>query len=250
MLKAYIRLSVAVIFILLIGVSYVAAEAPTQKEEIFSFLQEAQEAQFSLGEKHRDMTEIQNALDPYFSRDYQEQFLDAHLFKEEQGYITYGTDVPHFYIPFFTYDGNTKIKQDEDTGTLFAYEFFDVDESEANLYPDHYEYVELEKNEQGLQVVSYGYEKGQPGFLKEDSDARTMESTTNDEKNKEATNMVNDQQKDKEKTFSFYQLTRPFTSFAFLPGTQNPTFAFYHFLPMFASHYVLPDAEPKMLVTR
>ncbi|MGD6833112.1 DUF3993 domain-containing protein [Sutcliffiella halmapala] len=249
MLKAYTRLSVAVIFILLMGVSYVAAEAPTQKEEVFSFLQEAKEAQFSLGEKHRDMTEIQNELDPYFSRDYQAQFLDAHLFKEEQGYITYGTDVPHFYIPFFTYGENTKIKQDEATGRLFAYEFFDVDESEANLYPDHYEYVELEKNEQGLQVVNYGYEKEQPGFLKEDNDARTMESTTN-EKNKEATNIVNEQQKEKGKPFSFYQLTRPFAGFAFLSGTQNPTFAFYQFLPMFASHYFLPEAEPKMLVTR
>lgn len=249
MLKAYTRLSVAVIFILLIGVSYVAAEAPTQKEEVFSFLQDAQVAQFSLGEKHRDMTEIQNVLDPYFSRDYQEQFLDAHLFKEEQGYITYGTDVPHFYIPFFTYDENTKIKQDEATGKLFAYQFFDVDESEANLYPDHYEYVEIEKNEQGLQVVSYGYEKEQPGFLKEVSDTRTMESPMK-EKETAATNLVNDQPKENESTFSFYQLTRPFAGFIFMPGTQNPMLAFYQFLPMFASHYFLLDAEPKMLVTR
>jgi hypothetical protein len=227
----------------------VAAEAPTQKEEVLSFLQDAKAAQFSLGEKHRDMTEIQNVLDPYFSRDYQEQFLDAHLFKEEQGYITYGTDVPHFYIPFFTYDENTKIKQDEATGKLFAYEFFDVDESEAYLYPDHYEYVELEQNEQGLQVVSYGYDEEQPDFLKEVSDARTMESPKKVKKSA-ATNLGSDQQKDNEQSFSLYQMTRPFAGFAFLPGTQNPTLAFYQFLPMFASHYFLHDAEPKMLVTR
>jgi hypothetical protein len=227
----------------------VAAEAPTQKEEVFSFLQDAQQAQFSLGEKHRDMTEIQNVLDPYFSRDYQEQYLDAHLFKEEQGYITYGTDVPHFYIPFFTFDENTKIKKDEATGKLFAYEFFDVDESEAYLYPDHYEYVELEQNVQGLQVVNYGYEEEKPGFLKEVSDARTMESPTNEKRNV-ATNMRNDQQEDNKQSFSFYQMTRPFAGFAFLPVTQNTAWGFYQFLPMFASHYFLHDAEPKMFVTR
>ncbi|MFE7061425.1 DUF3993 domain-containing protein [Sutcliffiella sp. NPDC057660] len=249
MLKAYIRLSVAVIFILLIGVSYVAAEAPTQEEEIFPFLKEAKAVQISLGEKHRDMTEIQSVLDPYFSRNYQEQFLDAHLFKEDQGYITYGTDVPHFYIPFFSYDENTKIKQDEATGKIFAYEFFDVDESEGHLYPDHYEFVELVKNEQGLQVVSYGYDEEQPGFLKEVSDARTVESPTN-EKKIAAMNLVNNEQKEKGKTFPPYQLTRPFAGFVFLPGTQNPKLAFYQFLPMFASHYFLHDAEPKMLVTR
>lgn len=226
-----------------------AAEAPTQEEEIFSFLQEAKAAQFSLGEKHRDMTEIQNALDPYFSRDYQAQFLDAHLFKEEQGYITYGTDVPHFYIPFFTYDENTKVKQDEATGKIFAYEFFDVDESEGHLYPDHYEFVELERNGHGLQVVSYGYDENQPGFLKEVSDARTMESPMKDKKSA-ARNIVSEVQKENEQSFSFYQLTRPFAGFAFLPGTQTPTFAFYQFLPMFASHYFLPDNGPKMLVTR
>ncbi|MCA1319048.1 DUF3993 domain-containing protein [Bacillus tianshenii] len=249
MLKAYTRLSVAVIFILLIGISHVAAEAPAEKEKVFSLLKGAQEAQFSLGEKHRDMTEVQSVLDPYFSREYQEQFLDAHIFKEEKGYITYGTDVPHFYIPFFTYDENTKIKQDEASGKIYVYEFFGVDESEGYLYPDHYEFVELEQNEQGLQVVSYGYDEEQPGFLKEVSDARTMESPKN-EKKTAAINVVNDQQKENEKTFSLYQLTKPFASFVFMPGTQNPTLAFYQFLPMFASHYFIHEAELKMLVTR
>ena len=248
MLKAYTRLSIAIIFSLLIGVSYAAAEAPTQKDEVFTFLQDAQKVQFSLGEQHRDMSEIQTLLDPYFSRDYQEQFLEAHLYQEEQGYITYGTDVPYFFVPFFTYDENTKIVQDEEAGKLFAYEFFDVDEAVAYLYPDHYEFVELKQTEQGLQIINYGFDEEQPEFLKNGNDATAGETPTN--KNSIATtSMINLQHTDN-KAISFLQLTRPFASFAFLPGTQHPTLTFYQFLPMFASHYFLPDTEQKMLVAR
>ncbi|WP_078381086.1 DUF3993 domain-containing protein [Sutcliffiella halmapala] len=264
MQKKWTKLLFALIIILLFGIPNVAAETPPSDEEVYSFLQEAQQAQFSLGEKHRSLAEIQEILDPYFTRDYQRQFLDAHLFEEAQGYITYGTDFTIFYIPFFTFDVETKIHRVEATDTIFAYEFFEVDESMPYLYENHYEYVELKVTDQGFKVVGYGSEKEKPYFLAEGNKAITERLST--ERFQTADVVINrnestvigeklfhtneDLQKGKQDLLSFYQINKPFAVATLYNGTQYSAFSFFQSLPMFVSQLFSVSTDSHVSIIR
>jgi hypothetical protein len=154
---------IAIITILFVGSSPASAQEPAE-EEVFPFLQEAFESQLSLGESHHTMGEIQEILDPYFTKEYQDNFLEEHLFEEKEGYITYGTDFPAYYIPFFSYTDETKIVEGKD-GVLIVYEFFPSDEDMPSLYDDHYEFVKLLPNESGWKVMEWGFDYNEPDFI-------------------------------------------------------------------------------------
>lgn len=156
---------ISIITLLLIGSTAASAEGQDTDQEVFAFLQEAFQSQLSLGERHHTMKEIDDILNPYFSTEYQKNFLEEHLFNEKEGYITYGTDFPAYYIPFFSYTDETKIVREE--GTITVYEFFQSEENMPSLYDDHYEYVKLKKNTSGWEVVEYGFEYEEPDFVKD-----------------------------------------------------------------------------------
>lgn len=154
---------IAIITILLVGLSPASAQEQAE-EEVFVFLQEAFQSQLSLGESHHTLGEIQEILDPYFTKEYQDNFLEEHLFEEKDGYITYGTDFPAYYIPFFSYTDETKIIESED-GVLIVYEFFPSNEDMPSLYDDHYEFVKLLPNESGWKVMEWGFDYDEPDFI-------------------------------------------------------------------------------------
>ncbi|WP_053073797.1 DUF3993 domain-containing protein [Bacillus sp. LL01] len=165
MLKTWTGI-IAIITILFIGSGVASAEQPPTDQDLHSLLKDAFQSQVSLGEKHHTLGEIEDILNPYFSKEYQKSFLEEHLFEEKEGYITYGTDFPVFYIPFFSYDENTKILREEE-GTITVYEFFATEEDMPSLYDDHYEYVKLKETSSGWRVVEYGFEYEEPAFVKE-----------------------------------------------------------------------------------
>lgn len=156
--------TIAIITFLLVGSSTVSAEGQNADHEVFAFLKEAFQTQLSLGERHHSMGEIEELLNPYFAKEYQENFLKEHLFEEKEGFITYGTDFPAYYIPFFSYTDETKVLE-EDNGALTVYEFFPSEDDMPSLYDDHYEFVKLVKSESGWKVVEYGFEYEEPDFI-------------------------------------------------------------------------------------
>lgn len=262
MQKKWTKLLFAIMITLLFSIpNVVAAETPPTDEETIAYLQEAQQAQFSLGEKHRNLAEIHEILDPYFTRDYQEQFLEEHLFEEKEGYITYGTDFTIFYIPFFSFDENTKIHRDKESDKLYAYEFFDVDESMPYLYEPHFEYVELEYTQNGLVVSKYGNTKKEPYFLKEKENGKQTSTEnvqpvgaglTTDFKpwSTKTLKSLEELQKENVGYLSLYPVTTPFGLLASYIGTQPSTAALYQSLPIFTSQLFIASSDGQIVAMR
>ncbi|CAG9619910.1 DUF3993 domain-containing protein [Sutcliffiella rhizosphaerae] len=154
-----------IVLVVMLGSHTVSAEQKLSDEEIFTFLNEAYNSQLSLGEKHHSMNEIKEKLNDYFSSDYQDAFLAEHLFEEKEGFITYGTDFTPYYIPFFSYNEETKVLRDEINEIITVYQFFPAEENMPSLYDDHYEYIELKETETGLIVTDYDFSYQEPAFL-------------------------------------------------------------------------------------
>jgi hypothetical protein len=114
-------------------------------QSVLQFLQDAFQAQVSLSEKFQGMEEIHNTLFPYFTEDYTREFLDENLVAENGKYITYGTDFPLYYIPFFSYTAETKIFRSQDHIYVFEY-FPETDEGPVG-YESHYEGVKFDKSD-------------------------------------------------------------------------------------------------------
>ncbi|WP_010192708.1 DUF3993 domain-containing protein [Bacillus sp. m3-13] len=219
---------IAIITILFYGSNYASAEQSPRDEEVYTFLKDAFQSQLSLGEKHRSLEEIDLVLDPYFTKEYQQSFLKEHLFEEEAGYITYGTDFPAYYIPFFSYDEETKVMESSED-EIIIYEFFTSEEDMPSLYDDHYEYVKLQETPSGWKVNDYGFEYEMPDFVK------------NNEKKKQEDLIVT---KGSVKDVRMNRIT-PFGMFAY---------PFFHSLPvtigMMASQLLHDYNQNTFLVTR
>ncbi|WP_102271624.1 DUF3993 domain-containing protein [Cytobacillus massiliigabonensis] len=140
-------------------------------KSVFQFLQEAFRAQVSLGEKLQSMEEIHEALFPYFTEGSMDQFLDENLFTENGKYITYGTDFPIYYIPFFTYTSETKVVRSQDH--IFIFEFFPEADEGPVSYESHYEGVRLDKVEGDWKVAEFLYDNIPSEIIEEAEGAAT-----------------------------------------------------------------------------
>ncbi|GIN83890.1 hypothetical protein J6TS2_02760 [Heyndrickxia sporothermodurans] len=67
------------------------------------------DSQVQLSERERTLKQIREILNPYFTKRFIPKFLKENLVKTDNGYQTFGTDFPIYYIPFFLYDENTKV---------------------------------------------------------------------------------------------------------------------------------------------
>ncbi|MDX5474101.1 MAG: DUF3993 domain-containing protein [Bacillaceae bacterium] len=139
------------------------------RDEILDKLQEAFHAQYMLSEKYREKSEIEELLSNYFTKEYIEKFSNEHLYKEEEGYITYGTDFAIFYVPFYSYDDDTKIKYDARSNVYHIYEFFPTEVSRPSLFPDHYQWVSIVKGPDGWKIYDYGMQQETPYFLEDEA---------------------------------------------------------------------------------
>ncbi|KON90407.1 hypothetical protein AF332_22360 [Sporosarcina globispora] len=130
--------------------SHTYAERVTNKEEVYKFLQNAFQAQVSLSEEERSMKEVNELLDPYFSKEPKTQFLKENLVSENGKFFTLGSDAAAYYIPFFTYTDNTKVVKE--SGKVYVYEYFPENHEGPVGYDSHYEGVLLEEKEGELKV--------------------------------------------------------------------------------------------------
>lgn len=125
------------------------------KHDVFRFLEDAFQVQVSLSELPRTKEEIGSLLNPYFSNDYQRIFLAENLFEEEGKYLTYGSDFPLLYVPFFQYSEETKVIYDDNR--IYVFEYFPASTEGPVGYESHYEGLLLKKVDGTWKVDQYLY---------------------------------------------------------------------------------------------
>lgn len=145
-------LFVLIIFLLLPIHTY-AKLTDDNREEIFEFVKGAFQAQVALSEKERSIEEVHDLLTPYFTTSYMELFLKENLVEENQKYYTLGSDFALYYIPFFSYNDDTKIvvKQDQ----IYIFQYFPGNQEGPVTYQDHYEGILLEEEDGQFKVAKF-----------------------------------------------------------------------------------------------
>ncbi|MFT8320903.1 MAG: DUF3993 domain-containing protein [Bacillus sp. (in: firmicutes)] len=120
-----------------------AAEGLSSRDDVMDFLENAFYAQVSLSEKKRDLKEVKTILIPYFTKDYQKLYLKENLIKENNKYLTYGSDFSAYSIPYFQFSNQTEVSIEKDK--IYVYEFFYASNDGPVTYSDHYEGLLIEK---------------------------------------------------------------------------------------------------------
>lgn len=144
------------VVLLLIPLSPNAKDNLSNKQDVFSFLQDAFQAQTSLSDHIRSKEEIIDVLSPYFSANYQNMFWDENIFEEDGQFVTYGSDFAFYYIPFFDYSDETKVVISSDS--IYVLQFFPSTTDGPVSYADHYEAIILKKMDGGWKVDQYLYD--------------------------------------------------------------------------------------------
>lgn len=127
------------------------------REKVFQFLHSAYQTQVSLSELDRSIKEIEALLDPYFSKEYQQKFLDANLYAKNGKYFTYGTDFGELYVPFFEFSDITKVVYEENTEQIYVFEYFPKSKDGPISYEGHYEGILIKKIGDQWKVSKYLY---------------------------------------------------------------------------------------------
>ncbi|WLR52120.1 DUF3993 domain-containing protein [Bacillus tianshenii] len=130
------------------------------EEEVYQFLQQAMEAQNSLHDEYRAKEDVAQLLEPYFTSEFADLFMERHVFEFDQGWIALGTDVMDYYIPNFDYGDQTVMRQNEEE--VLVYHFVRAESFGPVTWPDHYESITLQKGEDGLKVMTYEITKEEP----------------------------------------------------------------------------------------
>lgn len=154
--KQLILLSVIVFLIYIIPESPEASdEQLSNRDLIYDFLQSAYLAQLSLSELDRNMEEIELILDQYFTKDYQQKFLNENLFEENGYFFTNGTDFGEYFIPFFQFSEYTKVVIHPEE--IYVFEYFPKNQQGPVGYDAHYEGILIEKIEDQWKISEYLY---------------------------------------------------------------------------------------------
>lgn len=144
------------LFFIFIGqVQFIYAENEQMtKNKTFSFLKEAFLTQLSLGDHYRTFDEVSDVLSPYFTNDYQQLFLNEHIFVEPEGYIMYGTDVMFYFIPDYSFDANTKMLTSSNKIIIYEY-FLPQFEGSVIWEKPHYKAITIIKTKSGWKISDY-----------------------------------------------------------------------------------------------
>lgn len=137
-----------VIAVLIVGILFGIHSNVMAKENSADYKQLVKAAfhtQVALSEKERSINEIRGMLSTYFTKDFISLFLEENLVKTDNGYQTFGSDFPLYYIPFFTYNDNTKVKRVGNR--LYIYENMSKKDGGPVIYKNDYQGVRLKKTE-------------------------------------------------------------------------------------------------------
>lgn len=107
------------------------------KSDVFTFLKEAYQAQFSLSEKPRTKKEVNKVLDPYFTSRYKKAFWKENIHNVDGKFITYGTDFARYYIPYYHFSDKTMVVIHPNE--IYVFEYFPENMDGPVGYKSHYE---------------------------------------------------------------------------------------------------------------
>ncbi|WP_409292004.1 DUF3993 domain-containing protein [Peribacillus sp. SCS-37] len=113
------------------------------KESAFDVLTGAFAAQVSLSYKGQSLEGVRETLKPYFTESFIDKFIKENVVKINGAFQTLGSDAAVYYVPFFSYDKQTKLKAEEDTAVIS--EKFNASSEGPVGYDDHTESVHLVK---------------------------------------------------------------------------------------------------------
>jgi hypothetical protein len=176
-----ITVLILIVFSFLIGQPVQSYSSELNKDQTFHLLQNAFNAQLSLGEGYQTYEEAIQKLSPYFSDFYISLFLKENLVKDEQGYTIYGTDFAPYFIPYFTYSEQTKIVTDQKNNKIFVYEWFPENGEGPVSYGSHYEIIELQQIDGNWKINNYYYSEQKPSFLSQLEKVTEKEQSVNKE---------------------------------------------------------------------
>jgi hypothetical protein len=145
MKKVLTSLFVVMLVLAISPLAKVGANSTLDKQDAFSLLDHAFQLQVSLSEKPRSLESIRNLLKESFSEEYTEDFINMNVQKnmDGSGYLTYGTDIALYYIPFFTYSEDTKLGYSSTNNQWYVYEWFPGNTEGPTSYDGHYEAIGL-----------------------------------------------------------------------------------------------------------
>lgn len=115
------------------------------REEVLQFLEAAFHAQVSLSEQERSLAQVNEVLNPFFSKSFKNHFIEANVVEENGKYITYGSDFAPYYIPFFEFSDTTKVVFLQDN--IYIIEHFPEKGDGPVSYDSHFEGIELVKED-------------------------------------------------------------------------------------------------------
>ncbi|WP_059169971.1 DUF3993 domain-containing protein [Bacillus sp. FJAT-27445] len=174
MKKALLLICAFMLFMPIYTEAEVEAEGSQMgRDEVFSLLKNAFEAQLSLGEQLRPMSEVEAILSPYFTDSYNKLFLDANLVEENGLYVTYGTDFGQYYIPYYEFSENTKVVVENNKAYVF--EFFPENTDGPVGYESHYEGLLLKKSAGMWKVSQYLYNEIPDSIIKQAGEFKVNE---------------------------------------------------------------------------
>lgn len=134
------------------------------RKEVFTFLKGGFEAQVALSEELRSKDEIVELLNPYFSESFQQKFWKENVVKENNKYITYGSDFAQYYIPFYHYSNRTTVIFAENK--IYVFEHFQKSTEGPVEYKSHYEGLLIKKISGEWKIDQYLYDNIPKSIIK------------------------------------------------------------------------------------
>lgn len=152
-MKIILKLMVIAIALFIFPYSEKAEGDIESREMVINLLKDAANAQISLSEKPRTMSEIRDILSPYFTKEYRKLYLKGNLISTEGKYMTLGSDFAPFAIPFFAFTGETKVVIE--VNEIYVIEYFSGSRIGPITYQSHYEGIKLKKVDGKWRVAAY-----------------------------------------------------------------------------------------------
>ncbi|KAA0548124.1 DUF3993 domain-containing protein [Bacillus sp. BGMRC 2118] len=149
-------------------------------QSIKDLLEKADDAQYSLTEKHYSWEEALKSLTPYMTEQFATDFMNEHLFSEEEGYIYYGTDFSLYHIPHYAFTDKTTVIMSLDETKLYIYELFSG--TGPVMFKDQYELVTIVHEDKTWKISNITYVKELPTEVKEGTHIEIREEVDEEKK--------------------------------------------------------------------
>jgi len=153
-----ICLLVFLLIVLYSGKSVHAEVSGEIRHEIFINLQDAYQAQLRAASAHTNQDAVRE-LKLFLDDEYASVFFYEALLQKAQGYVGEGPEYLTHYIPFFSFDEQTKVALHSDQNKAYVYQFFPAVHNERVKYQDHYEMITLVKKQGKWKVQKFIYSK-------------------------------------------------------------------------------------------